>query len=96
MAIVGHYPETGLRIEVERPRGGGPPWRYEGHAFTPSEGFVVVATVGADGLVIVELAAGAPAALGEKTRLLLRAAWKHAHEDDADPPHRIVRWRADR
>ena len=96
MAIVGHNPETGLRIEVERSREGGPPWRYEGHCVTPTSRFLVVAVVASDGVVVVELGSDAPAALGEKTRLLLRAAWKHAHEEDADPPHRIVRWRADR
>ncbi len=96
MAIVGHHPETGFRIEVERGRGSGPPWRYEGHCVTPSARFVVVATVAADGVVVVELAEGAPFALGEKTRLLLRAAWKHALEEDGEPPHRIVRWRPDR
>jgi hypothetical protein len=26
-------------------------------------------------------------------RLLLRAAWKHTHEDGVPPPRRIVRWR---
>ncbi len=96
MSIVGQNPETGLRIEVERPRGGSPPWRYEGHAVTPSGRFFLVATVAADGLVVVELSAGAPAALGQRARLLLRTVWKHAREDDADPPHRIVRWRPDR
>jgi hypothetical protein len=96
MPIVGDNPETGFRIEVERSRDGGPPWRYEGHCITPSARFFLVATVALDGLVRVELAGGAPPALGEKARLLLRAAWKHAHEDEVDPPHRIVRWRADR
>ena len=96
MGIVGDHPETGLRIEVERRRGSGPPWRYEGHCVTPSARFPVVATVAEGGMVIVELASEAPAALCDKTRLLLRAAWKRANEDEAEPPHRIVRWRADR
>jgi hypothetical protein len=96
MAIVGHNPETGFRIEVERPRDAGPPWRYQGHCVTPSACFLVVATVAVDGAVLVELGAEAPAGLGEKARLILRSAWKHAREEDVDPPHRIVRWRADR
>jgi hypothetical protein len=96
MGIVGHNPETGFRIEVERTKAGGPPWRYEGHCVTPSARFVVVATVELGGEVLVQLAEGAPPALGEKARLLLRAAWKHAREDEVDPPHRIVRWRATR
>ncbi len=33
------------------------------------------------------------ARLAEKTRLLVRAAWKHAHDQGAPPPRRIVRWR---
>jgi hypothetical protein len=96
MGIVGHRPETGVRIDIARGRAGGPPWRYEGEAVTPSERFRVVAVVGDDGTVSVELQSDAPAGLAEKVRLLVRAVWKHAHDDDAPPPRRIVRWRADR
>jgi len=28
--------------------------------------------------------------------LLVRTVWKHAHDEEAAPPRRIVRWRADR
>ena len=96
MTIVGTRPETGLRIDVERPRDGGPPWRYEGQAVTPTESFRLLATVQDDGAIEVELDAAVPAPLAEKARLLLRAAWKHAQDDDPPPPRRIVRWRADR
>jgi hypothetical protein len=96
MGIVGDKPESGVRIEVERPREGGPPWRYEGHAVTASERIAVAATVTADGEASVEVAEGAPAGLAEKLRLLVRAAWKHASEEGAPPPRRIVRWRSDR
>jgi hypothetical protein len=96
MTIVGTRPETGLRIDVERPRDGGPPWRYEGQAVTPADTFGLVATVEPDGAIGVELDSRAPAPLAEKARLLLRAAWKHAQDDDLPPPRRIVRWRADR
>jgi hypothetical protein len=96
MGIVGHHPETGVRIDVERPTAEGPPWRYEGEAVTPSARFRVAASVGSDGAVSVELQLGAPAGLAEKARLLVRAAWKHAREDEAAPPRRIVRWRPDR
>jgi hypothetical protein len=96
MGIVGHHPETGVRIDVERERAGGPPWRYEGEAVTPSERFRVAALIAEDGAVSVELQSGAPAGLAEKARLLVRTVWKHAHEDEAAPPRRIVRWRADR
>jgi len=96
MGIVGHHPETGVRVDVERARDGGPPWRYEGEAVTPSSRFPLAANVSDDGDVLVELAPEAPPALAEKVRLLLRAAWKHADEEDVRPPRHIVRWRADR
>jgi hypothetical protein len=96
MGIVGGRPETGVRIAVERGGPGGPPWRYEGEAVTADARFPLVAVVAADGDVSVELPREAPAPLAEKVRLLVRAAWKHAQEDGAPPPRRIVRWRADR
>jgi hypothetical protein len=96
MGIVGHHPETGVRIDVERERAAGPPWRYEGEVVTPSSRYRVAALLAEDGGVSVELETAAPAGLAEKTRLLVRAAWKHAHEEQAPPPRRIVRWRADR
>ena len=96
MGIVGDHPETGVRIDVRREPADGPPWRYEGEAVTPGERFRVAAVIAEDGAVSVELQSGAPAGLAEKARLLVRTAWKHAREDDAVPPRRIVRWRADR
>ena len=96
MGIVGHHPESGLRIEVERARAAEPPWRYEGEVVTPSDRYRVAAVLEVDGGVSVELQSDAPAGLAEKTRLLVRSAWKHAHEEEAPPPRRIVRWRADR
>jgi len=63
---------------------------------TPSSRFPLAANVSDDGDVLVELAPEAPPALAEKVRLLLRAAWKHADEEDVRPPRHIVRWRADR
>jgi hypothetical protein len=96
MGIVGNHPETGVRIEVQRERAGGPPWLYQGDAVTPGARFHVSATIADDGMVSLDLQEGAPAGLAEKVRLLVRAAWKHAREDDAPPPRRIVRWRADR
>lgn len=104
MAIVGHHPETGLRISVERVRAdasgaardAGPPWRYEGEAVTPTARFRVAAVVEADGTVAIDLPGDAPVGLAEKARLIVRAAWKHAAEGEAPPPRRIVRWRADR
>jgi hypothetical protein len=96
VGIVGERPETGLRIEVERPAQGGPPWRYAGHVVTPEASHELVCVVQEDGTIGVELAEGAPAAYAEKARLLVRTAFRHAAEDGAPPPRRIVRWRADR
>jgi hypothetical protein len=95
LGIIGHHPETGVRIEVTRPLAGGPPWHYQGEAVTPVERFRLEATVSAEGNVIVDLPSEAPDAVAERTRLLLRAAWKHAAEDAVPPPRHIVRWRAD-
>jgi hypothetical protein len=99
MGIVGENPESGVRLDVERPRLGGPPWRYAGEAATPSERLALTVVVEADGTVTVELggeATPARSALAEKVRLMMRAAWKHGQEDDAAPPRRIVRWRPER
>lgn len=96
MGIVGHHPESGFRIEVERARESGPPWRYEGEAVTPATRFPLAATVREDGAVDVELEAAAPSGLAEKVRMLLKTAWRHADQDEVAPPTRIVRWRADR
>ena len=96
MSIVGSHPESGVRIDVARDLSAQAPWRYEGEVVTPSERFRVAAVLEQDGMVSVELQTGAPASLAEKTRLLVRAAWKHASEEDSPPPRHIVRWRADR
>jgi hypothetical protein len=96
MGIVGDHPESGVRIDVQRDRLGGPPWRYEGEAATPGERFPLRAVVEADGSVAVELggdATPARSALAERVRLMMRAAWKHGQESAAAPPRRIVRWR---
>jgi hypothetical protein len=96
MGIVGHLPESGVRIDLERSRDGGPPWHYTGEAVTPNARFAMTATVSGEGTVHVELSPDASEVIAGRTRLLLRAVWKHACEEDAAPPRRIVRWRADR
>jgi hypothetical protein len=96
MGIVGDRPETGVRIDVQRDRLGGPPWRYEGEVATPAERLELRVVVEADGSVAVELsgdAAPARTVLAEKVRLMMRAAWRHGQEDAAAPPRRVVRWR---
>jgi hypothetical protein len=95
MSIIGSTPETGMRIDVIRPREGAPPWRYAGEAVTSAARFAVAATVTAEGEVVVELGTDAPEGVGERVRLLMRAAYKHAREDGQPPPRRIVRWRAE-
>jgi hypothetical protein len=95
MSIVGSTPESGVRIDVSRPREGGPPWRYEGEVVTSAARFALVSTVSAVGDVLVELPPEAPGGIGDRVRLLMRAAYKHAREDGQPPPRRIVRWRAE-
>jgi hypothetical protein len=94
MGIVGPFPETGLRIDFERPVAGGPPWRYEGTVATPEAQFHLHAQVTEEGGVAIETADPLPEGVVQKAKLLLRAAWKHAGADAAPPPRRIVRWRA--
>ena len=95
MSIIGSTPESGVRIDVSRAREGPPPWRYEGEAVTSTARFAIVSTVSADGEVLVDLPPEAPEGIGERVRLLMRAAYKHAREDAQPPPRRIVRWRAE-
>jgi hypothetical protein len=94
MGIAGDVPERGLRIVLERARGDGPPWLYRGEITTPAAHCSASATVSADGHVDVELPADAPPGLGNRLRLVLRAAWKHAQADGTPPPLRVARWRA--
>lgn len=108
VAIVGERPLTGVRIEIERPREGGPPWSYAGRAFLPDATFTTTVRVTEAGDVDVELgpeaeepAATPPADLAEKIRLIVRTLYKQARADsDAAGPRapafRIVRWRADK
>ena len=95
MGIIGSTPESGVRIDVARPREGGPPWRYEGEAVTSAARFTLISTVSVEGEVRIELPPEAPEGIGERIRLLMRAAYKHAREDGQPPPRRIVRWRAE-
>ncbi|HEY8074997.1 MAG TPA: hypothetical protein VIF62_12825 [Labilithrix sp.] len=92
MPIAGDRPESGVRIAIERARDGGPPWRYEGHAYTPHASADIRVVVQADGAVDVD----GPADLAEKVRLIVRAAFKQAAADGAPPARRIVRWRGEK
>ena len=93
MGIVGPRPESGVRIDLERPAASGPPWRYDGTVATPTAEFSLRARVTQEGAVTIE-AASLPEGVEQKAKLLLRAVWKHAGADGTPPPRRIVRWRA--
>ena len=95
MAIAGSHPESGVRVNIERPLEGGPPWNYQGEAVTPSASYRVTATVAADGQIDVVLAADAPKGLADKTLRVLRATWKRAQAEGMPPPRHVVRWRPD-
>ena len=92
MSIVGERPESGMRIRIERPLAGGPPYAYSGEVATAEGARPLSAVVDAEGEVTVQLR-GANAALLEKVRLVLRAAFRRARDDDRPPPRRIQRWR---
>ena len=92
MSIVGERPESGMRVRLERPLEGGPPYLYAGEVATAEGARPLSAVVDAEGEVAVAMA-GADAALLEKLRLIVRAAFRHAREDGRPPPRRIQRWR---
>lgn len=99
MAIIGERPETGVRIAIERPREGGPPWSYAGAAVLPDARYPLRATVTEAGEVGVELEPSAdaqapPVDLAEKVRLIVRTVYRQAKADNEPPAWRIVRWRA--
>jgi hypothetical protein len=98
MGIVGDKPESGVRIVLERPRDGGPPWVYAGSAFTPDEAISLGVTVDGDGAVHVTLSEEAPnAELAEKVRLMVRTVYKQAQADgERAPARKIVRWRGEK
>jgi hypothetical protein len=102
VAIVGERPETGVRIAIERPREGGPPWAYTGTASLPDAVHPVQVTVAETGDVGVVLApsqeggSAPPSDLAEKIRLIVRAAYRQAKSDDEPPAFRIVRWRGEK
>jgi hypothetical protein len=103
VAIVGERPQSGVRIAIERPREGGPPWSYAGAAYLPDAGYPLRVTVSADGDVDVALSpstaqdgatAAPPADLDDKVRLLVRAVYRQSQAANEPPARRIVRWRA--
>ena len=88
-----------MRIAIERPREGGPPWSYAGAAVLPQASHPVQVTVSEAGEVGVALAPAAdgsapPGDLAEKVRLIVRTVYRQAKSDDEPPAWRIVRWRA--
>ena len=91
MAIIGDHPEVGIRFVLER-GDGGPPFVYQGSAFTPKDRHPLKITVLAAGEVEVE--GDAPSEVREKARLMVRTVVRHATDDGTPPPRRIMRWRA--
>lgn len=97
MAIVGEKPDSGLRIVLERPRDGGPPWVYRGSAFTPDRALPLTAVVEADGVVRIEIAPDAPPEIASTVRLMVRTVYKQAQADgEGAPARKIVRWRGEK
>lgn len=103
MPVAGRRPESGVRIELERPRGDTPPFRYAGAVHLPDASHDVRVVVEEDGRVEVSLAPGpvgadaaVPPDLSEKVRLIVRTVTKQAKADEVAPPLRIVRWRGEK
>ncbi len=101
--IVGPRPEHGLRLVLERPRDGGPPWSYRGEIQLPERVFPAEARIEADGVVAVILSPSEDGVLPsrelhEKIRLLLRTVHRQQAADagDAAPARKIVRWRGEK
>ena len=91
MPIIGDHPEVGIRFVLDRgPEG--PPYLYEGAAFTPDQRFSLTIVVETDGTVKVE--GDAPPDVREKARLMVRTMVRHAQDEGGAPPRRIMRWRA--
>ncbi len=91
MPIIGDHPEVGIRFVLDRgPEG--PPYVYEGTAFTPDLRFGLTVTVEGDGNVVVE--GEAPPDVRDKARLMVRTMVRHAQDEEGAPPRRIMRWRA--
>lgn len=99
MSIAGERPETGVRIELTRPRGDEAPWTYAGAAHLPDASHPVAVVVAEDGRVEVTFTGPPPtghAELAEKVRLIVRTAYRQAKADEEAPPLRIVRWRGEK
>lgn len=105
MPVTGERPESGVRIEIARPKSASGadagPWIYEGAAHTPDATFPARVTVSGTGDVEVHLDASeagetAPKDLAEKVRLIVRTAHKQAKADGEPPPLRITRWRGNK
>lgn len=94
MPIAGLYPESGIRVVIERARGDAAPFRFAGYVYDPHNRFAVSAAIDAAGGVTVD--AGGNVELAEKVRLLVRAACKHARDEGRPPPLRIQRWRGEK
>jgi hypothetical protein len=96
MAIAGDRPESGIRIAIERPTVGGPPWIYAGAVHAPDASFPLSVSVTEDGVVSVTIEGAPPSDLAEKVRLLVRTVYRQSKADHEPPARRIVRWRGEK
>ncbi len=93
MGIVGKHPESGVRLLLERSREGGPPWTYDGAAYTPTSIHPMRVIVQSDGTVEIECDDSPPRELVQRARQMVRTAYKHATDQAHAPPRQIHRWR---
>ncbi len=93
MSIVGRNPESGMRLMLERPREGGPPWKYEGAVYTPTSSHPMRVEVSSDGTVEIEVEDLTSRGLIQRAKQMVRAAYKHAADQNQAPPREIQRWR---
>lgn len=93
MSIVGRHPSSGVRIVLGRSGDGGPPWVYEGQAYTPCSSHALRVVVQSDGTVCVEADDSPPRDLVQRARQMVQVAYKHAAGQVQPPPRTIQRWR---
>ncbi|MFO0679390.1 MAG: hypothetical protein U0169_22885 [Polyangiaceae bacterium] len=104
MPIVGERPSHGLRVHLERVEAvSDSAWTYVGFLATPDSRYDLEVSVAATGAVTVagrDPGTGLPLPddLADKTKLIVRAAHKHAREGapESPPPRRIQRWRGEK
>ncbi len=99
MSIAEGNPDSGVRIvlhleqQQQQPHGGpAGPSRYVGEVLTKTDRRPLVAVVGADDAIEIQIE-GADEDLAERVRLLVRTVVRHARSDGRPLPRSIQRWR---